>query len=290
MPANGQYPLGWFIYRGGNIYLSPSLNARWNEAVRLALEKYGIRLYITGNIDGLGGWNGYRPLSAQILYRKHYGIGAAVAGFSSHGGWFRGQEVFALDCANWQDLALGNQTLAWSRFSALMRLVGLTVDFVTPRELWHVGDFNPAWSAPVFGAVTVNPSTTNRPVPPPEEDDMLMLNITTPSSGTHTCALGVGVFRHFIQADPVDRIVKITRSQDDLQTISLAELPAFLRTYGCDLHIWDVRDGKFVVLDPLTGQATPGGMWSAVNAARASVTQVKITSDETRAYVEKLTS
>ncbi|KAA0961198.1 hypothetical protein FQ142_10165 [Microbacterium sp. ANT_H45B] len=59
--ANGRYPLHTFVHRGGNIYLTPSLNARWNEAVRLGVEKYGVRLYITGDIDGLGGWNGYRP-------------------------------------------------------------------------------------------------------------------------------------------------------------------------------------------------------------------------------------
>lgn len=169
---NGRFPLHLFVHRGGNIYLSPSLNARWNEGVRLALEKYGVRLYITGDIDGLGGWNGYRPFEAQVRYRRHYGIMAAVEGTSSHGGLYQGREVFAADVANWQDLAPGNRTLAWSRFVALMKIVGLTVDFVKPREQWHIGDFNPAWTAPVFGAVAVNPGTTNRPTPVPEEDDM----------------------------------------------------------------------------------------------------------------------
>lgn len=169
--SNGRYPLNNFIYRGGNIYLSPSLNARWNEAVRLALEKYGVRLYITGNGDGLGGWNGYRPYSAQIIYRNYYGEMAATPGYSSHGGYYSGQEVFALDVNNWADLAPGNRSLAWARFKAIMTIVGLRTDFVSPQELWHVGDFNNAWAVPAFGQVTIKPGTTNKPKPASEEED-----------------------------------------------------------------------------------------------------------------------
>lgn len=168
--ANGRYPLHLFVHRGGNLYFTPSLNARWNEMVRLAVEKYGVRLYVTGDIDGLGGWNVYRPFDPQVAYRRHYGIMAAVPGTSSHGGKYKGQEVFAVDVANWRDLAPGNDSLAWARFVALARAVGLTVDFVTPRELWHIGDFNHAWTAPTFGAIAINPGTTNRPPPAPEEE------------------------------------------------------------------------------------------------------------------------
>lgn len=173
--ANGRYPLHLFVHRGGNIYLTPSLNARWDEAVRLGVEKYGVRLYITGDIDGLGGWNGYRPFDPQVRYRAHYGIMAAVPGTSSHGGKYQGREVFAADVANWQALAPGNPSLAWSRFVALMTIVGLTVDFVKPREQWHVGDFNPAWTVPTFGAVAVNPGTTNRPTDVHKEDEMALI-------------------------------------------------------------------------------------------------------------------
>jgi hypothetical protein len=161
--ANGRYPLNLFIHRGGNIYLTPSLNARWDEMVRLALEKYGVRLWITGDIDGLGGWNGYRTWDAQGRYKAYYGNKAAAQGYSSHGGRYQGQEVFALDIANVDDLAPGNPALARARLTALAQTVGLRVNFVTPTEWWHVGDFNNPWVAPVFGHVTVNPTTTNRP-------------------------------------------------------------------------------------------------------------------------------
>ena len=193
--ANGRYPLSMFIHRGGNIYLSPSLNARWNEAVRLALEKYGVRLYITGDIDGLGGWNGYRPYDAQVAYKRNYGNKAAAAGLSSHGGRFQGREVFAADVANWASLAPGNSALAWARFVAIMRMVGLTVDFVQPREQWHVGDFNNPWTVPVFGAVTINPGTTNRPTPSEEDTDMLTIQW-----GSHIFTVGTSYLKH--ETDP----------------------------------------------------------------------------------------
>lgn len=174
MYANGRVPLSKLIHRGDNIYLTPSLNARWNEAVRLALKKYGVRLWITGDIDGLGGWNGYRPYDAQVRYKNHYGRYAAAAGWSSHGGVYGGREVFALDVANWQQLG-GTEAQAWGRFVAIMRLVGLTTNFVSPKELWHVGDFNNPWVAPTFGRPSGG--TTTKPVTPPkkeesEEDEM----------------------------------------------------------------------------------------------------------------------
>jgi len=171
---NGEFPLSLFIHRGGNLYFTPSLNARWNEMVRLSLAKYGVRLYITGDVDGLGGWNVYRNRPAQRRYRAHYGNMAAVEGTSSHGGVYRGKQTFALDISNYLDLAPGNKSLAQARLTALAKLVGLTVNFVTPTEWWHVGDFNNAWVAPTFGQVTVNPGTTNKPKPTDaseEEDD-----------------------------------------------------------------------------------------------------------------------
>ena len=177
MPAygNGEYPLNLFVHRGGNLYFTPSLSARWDEMVRLGVEKYGVRLWITGDIDGLGGWNVYRPLLPQRRYRAYYGNRAAEPGKSSHGGKFRGQEVFALDISNVNALAPGNQSLANARLTALAKTVGLTVNFVTPTEWWHVGDFNHAWSVPAFGRVTVNPETTA--LPEQKDEDMLPLYI-----------------------------------------------------------------------------------------------------------------
>lgn len=169
--ANGQFPLKLFIHRGGNLYFTPSLNARWNEMTRLGVAKYGVRLYVTGNIDGLGGWNVYRPLLAQRRYRAHYGNMAAQEGFSSHGGVYGGQQVFAVDISNYTALAPGNPSLAQARLTALAKAVGLRVNFVKPTEWWHVGDFNNAWVAPTFGQVAINPGTTNKPKPVASEEE-----------------------------------------------------------------------------------------------------------------------
>lgn len=111
--------------------------------------------------------------------------------------------------------------------------------------------------------------------PPLEDDDMLMLNITG-LGPTHKVALGNGVFRHFVGGDPYEKIMKVSRIQDDWQDITAAELPAFLRTYGCDLRIWDVRDGVFVVLDPLTGNVGPGNVWTAAGVARAAIAGITL--------------
>lgn len=122
------------------------------------------------------------------------------------------------------------------------------------------------------------PVPTGTPTAPPkplEEDEMLMLNITG-LGATHKVALGVGVFRHFVGGDPYEKIKNVSRIQDDWQDISAAELPAFLRTYGCDLRIWDVRDGQFVVLDPITGNVGPGNAWTASGAVRAAVAGIKL--------------
>ena len=129
-----------------------------------------------------------------------------------------------------------------------------------------------------------NPKLSNE-----EDNTMLMLRIKA-GSRTHLCALGNGVFRHFIPQDPYDKVMKVSRSADDWQDITLAELPAFLRTYGCDLKIWDIRGGAFVVLDPLDGSVRSGNVWTAVNAARSTVAQVKVTSEQTAAYIKILSA
>lgn len=282
MTSNGRFPLNRFVHRGGNIYLSPSLNARWNEGVRLGVEKYGVRLYITGDIDGLGGWNGYRPYDPQVAYRRHYGIMAAVPGTSSHGGVYRGQEVFAVDVANWRDLAPGNESLAWARFVSLMRIVGLTVDFVSPRELWHVGDFNPAWTVPTFGAVAVNPSTTNRPVR--KEDDMTVMI---------KAAGNIYVFSHgqIKLSDNVDEIRDGLASgieQKDLGgTVAEvnAQLARRMNFYGIPQSVVctdgvprSMLDGNGHVLNPETNRYEKNGLWSweRLNRATNAVIQAQL--------------
>ncbi|MBT2484848.1 MULTISPECIES: hypothetical protein [unclassified Microbacterium] len=170
---NGEVPLHKLIHVQNNIWLPAGTLARWNWAVQQGVKKYGVRLRITGqNSTGKYTWNGYRPLSAQKLYRNAFGQLAAVPGWSSHGGWYHNQEVFAIDVDNWAEMG-------WARFAALMRLAGLRVDFVSPREQWHVGDFNNPWVIPAFASSGsgshLNPKPAPKPAPKPdesEEDDM----------------------------------------------------------------------------------------------------------------------
>ena len=168
MHANGLVPFTVLVHITGNIWLPAGTAARFAWAFDMAYRKYGVRLRFTPDRDGLGGWNGFRPLSAQKLYRKHYGIMAAPAGFSSHGGSYRGRECFAGDIDNWAELG-------WARFASIMRLAGLTVDFVSPREQWHVGDMNNPWVVPAFASggsgSALNPGSTTTLVIP-EEDTM----------------------------------------------------------------------------------------------------------------------
>jgi hypothetical protein len=147
---------GWDKYGQWFHLAPPGTAARWQELVRLAHEKYGVRLRVTP------GWNIYRPLRIQYLYRADLGIWAAVPGTSSHGGEYQGRECCAIDVQNWGDLG-------WARFVALCRIVGLTVNFVKPQELWHVGDFNP-WTVPQFAAINIKPLPIIQPEP--EEDEM----------------------------------------------------------------------------------------------------------------------
>lgn len=150
MYGNGEFPEHLFEVLGSGwdqdgqwLHLAPAgTAARWRWMVNAAREKYGVILRVTP------GWNIYRPLRMQFIYRQRLGIMAAVPRTSSHGGTFNGRECMAIDVQNWADLAPGNVDLAWARFVALCRLAGFTVDFVTPRELWHIGDFNDIWNPP----------------------------------------------------------------------------------------------------------------------------------------------
>ena len=269
---NGRVPLNLLVHLGGQIYLPPGTTARWRWAVAEGKRRWGVTFYITGpSSRGWDGWNGYRPLDIQRKYKDAFGNMAAPTGTSSHGGFYRGQEVFAIDVANWA-------AVTWSRFSGLMAEAGLRTNFVSPEERWHVGDFNNPWVVPAFAAPPAPPSVQ-------EDEKMLMLHVQH-AGKTHLCSLSNGVFRHFIQGDPYARIAQLSGA--GWQPVSSAELPALLRTYGCDLHIWDIRGDAFVVLDPLSGKAESGGMWSAINAARAGVTANGITSAETAAYVKEL--
>lgn len=165
---NGEVPFSVLVHIVDNIWLPPGTAARFAWAFDIAFQKYGIRLRFTPDRDGLGGWNGFRPRSAQVLYKKHYGKLAAAVGFSTHGGNVGGREIFAADIDNWAQLG-------WARFAAVMRLAGLTVDYVTPREEWHVVDLNNPWVVPSFtssgGGSALNPGSSTTLIAP-EEDEM----------------------------------------------------------------------------------------------------------------------
>jgi hypothetical protein len=109
--------------------------------------------------------------------------------------------------------------------------------------------------------------------PPIEEDTMLALHITN-GAASYKAILGPGVFRSLIANDDPDRVKNILRIQDDWQVITLQELPIYLRTFGCDLNIWDVRNGVFVVRDPLNGTVAPGNVWTATGEIRALISQL----------------
>lgn len=96
---------------------------------------------------------------------------AAVPGYSFHGLTFQGRDCAAVDVNNWRALAPGNESPAWPRFVALCRLVGFTVEFVAPREEWHIGGLDP-YTVHAFAAIVIKPATTARPLQFEEEDRM----------------------------------------------------------------------------------------------------------------------
>lgn len=257
-------------YTGDGYYehlLPPATAARHRALVALGEQRNRRTLKITP------GYNGFRPMAVQIVARERWGTGAALPGSSSHGGdwagaptrWIR-VDTAAIDYSNWL-YVFGS----WDNFIAACREVGLMAGAIMPpdwpAEQWHVIDLNPYSAVPAFAWAA--PLPTVRPV---EEDEMLMLKI----GGAHLAALGEGIFRHFTAADPHETIKNLARSADDWQNVSFADLPALLVTYGCDRNIWDVRDGKFVVLDPLSGTVAPGNMWSSTKSLRASIAGIKV--------------
>lgn len=125
-------------------------------------------------------------------------------------------------------------------------------------------------------------------IPVPQEDDMIAARITDGRGVEHHAIIGNGHLRHLIDADDPEWMKNVVTGDDKWTPIPIQRLPSVLRTYSCDLHIWDIRNGSFVVLDPLTGDVAPGMVWSAVNVLRSSVEQIKVTSEQTKAYLEQL--
>ena len=144
--ANGQVPLHLLVKLGEQLYLPPGTAARWRWFVAEGKGRFGVTFRVTGpSSRGWDGWNCYRPLDIQRKYKNAFGQWAASPGYSSHGGFYQGREVFAIDVANWA-------SVSWGNFTALANQAGFRVDFVSPREQWHIGDFNNPWIIPAFAA------------------------------------------------------------------------------------------------------------------------------------------
>lgn len=253
--ASGTDENGYWEFR-----CTPSFAARWAFAKQYALARFGRTIYIRT------GWNVYRPIDSQKVARTNACAagncaGAAYPGSSSHGGNWNGRDCLAVD--------VDPNGLSWDQVDEAMEAAGFSARMITEAmsgiaggERWHYIDFN------AFGAVPSFESSTPFPPARPQEDDpMLMLII----GGAHFAALGEGIFRHFTGTDPRETIKNLSRSADDWQNVSYADLPALLYTYGCDLNIWDIRDGAFVVLDPLRATVASGNSWTATGAVRAAI-------------------
>lgn len=121
-----------------------------------------------------------------------------------------------------------------------------------------------------------------------EEDDMIAARITDHSGVKHHAIIGNGYLRHLIGPDDPEWQKNVVTADDRWTDIPIDRLPSVLRTYACDLHIWDIRGGTMVVRDPLDGTVGPGKLWSVMNELRSNIGAVKLTSDATAKYVKQL--
>jgi hypothetical protein len=103
------------------------------------------------------------------------------------------------------------------------------------------------------------PTNTNQSE---EDNDMLALRIKDDNGTIHMATLGIGVFRHLIEDDDPERMMKIVRSDDQWTDVGISELPRLLTTYGCDTDIYRVEpNGQFVVRNTRDNVVRAGGMW-----------------------------
>lgn len=174
-------------------------------------------------------------------------------------------------------------TAAARRAKELAKRHSITREGENFRELWHWTFWGPLGT---IGAPASAGGANTAPVP--KEDDMIAARITDGNGVIHHAVIGDGRLRHLIDADDPEWVKDVVTADDRWTEIPIQRLPSMLRTYGCDLHIWDIRNGSFVVLDPLTGVVAPGMVWTAVNVLRSTVAQIKVTSEQTKAYLEQL--
>lgn len=163
--------------------------------------------------------------------------------------------------------------------------------FGTDRDAWmqvngprfgfenEGNNFNEAWHKTYRGSLTEPLPDDSAPAPVQtlhEEDDMTIIQIDCGPRGKHIAAIGPKTFRHFIGDDPLTANCNVFNGGKPPMVVLQKELPSLLRTAGCDLNIWDLRQDsagvwQFVVLDPLTGVAASGNVWTAENATRAAL-------------------
>lgn len=239
---NGQVPFSVLVYLGANFWLPPGTAARWAWFVREGYRRFGVTFRITPDRDGLGGWNAYRPLAAQILYRKRYGQGAAPAGKSSHGGWYQNQEVFAVDVDNWM-------VVPWKDFAALAHEAGFRTNFVSPEERWHIGDFNNPWVVPAF---TLPPTIRVQ-----EDDEMYSVHV---NGKIYSVAKQFISHNSTIEEANVTR--QVTSATDELHRLNLDQFVNLLDGLGIPR---DVLNDKGLVRNPqslLDDKYENGGTWS----------------------------
>lgn len=260
--ASGTDSNGYWEFR-----CTPTFAACWAFAKRYAEEHFGRTIYIRS------GWNIYRPLFSQKIARNNACnqgncLGAAYPGSSSHGGEWRGRPCLAVD--------VDPNGLTWAQVDEAMEAAGFEAGLITEQisgikggEPWHYILFI------AFGPIPASLNASPLITPTPEEDpDMIIINVKLFDGTTHVCGLGNGLFTHFMPEDLVGIHRDMIRQPREY-AFDITALPSLLRKYGCDTAIWDFRDSKFVVLDPLTGQATQGGTWSAEKATRAAIAGIK---------------
>lgn len=202
---------------------------------------------------GVPVWWGPKPSSAAGDVVISLGDGKVAATDWPYNG------VIGITTIDARERQIGRPYLGWTE-----EILGQSIDFERPSA----------------GGGGLYPT---RPVSE-EDDTMLALRI----NGAHLATLDVGAFSHMIASDNPERIKDIVRGDDRWTDTTTTELPVLLRRYACDLNIWDIRNGKFVVLDPLDNSVKEGNTWSAVNASRSSLARLEVTSAETQAYLAKL--
>ena len=240
--------------------------AKWNALRARAHARTGRWLELSS------GYSVYRPLEAQVRYRKIYGTGAAVPRSSSHGGRWEGKDTLAFDVGNWA-WVYAHFSNPRAAFYEDCRAVGLAPGLIHPSrgngypdEPWHVIDFEPFKIPSNSGGNTAKPRL--------EDDEMLFLNI----DGKYLVSVGVGVLKHWGPAESQatrEHVKNISRADDAWQPVTFEQFAATLDAYGCDKNIWDVRTfGKtndFCVLNPLDGSVKQGNTWTAASAMRAEL-------------------